>query len=125
MKPIKHKLEQKHIALAGVDNLRVYATLRVVDYLDGCITQQSGTATTLFFSAQIPELIRGAFRDGGAAERDGVPRARLHAAFRHRPEQRVPLHRHLRRAGGRGRAAGRGQAAIVWRGSRARASKAP
>ena len=42
-------------ALFDVDNLRVYATLNGVDYLDGYTTQQSGTATTLYFSEQIPE----------------------------------------------------------------------
>lgn len=42
-------------ALFDVDSLRVYATLNGEKYLDGYTTQQSGGATTLYFSAQIPE----------------------------------------------------------------------
>ena len=42
-------------ALFDVDSLRVYATLNGEKYLDGYTTQQSGGATTLYFSQQIPE----------------------------------------------------------------------
>ena len=42
-------------ALFDVDSLRVYATLNGEKYLDGYTTQQSGGATTLYFSKQIPE----------------------------------------------------------------------
>ena len=42
-------------ALFDVDSLRVYATLNGEKYLDGYTTQQSGGATTLYFSSQIPE----------------------------------------------------------------------
>lgn len=46
-------------ALFDVDNLRVYATLNGEKYLDGYTTQQSGGATTLYFSSQIPEPATG------------------------------------------------------------------
>ncbi len=46
-------------ALFDVDSLRVYATLNGEKYLDGYTTQQSGGATTLYFSAQIPEPTTG------------------------------------------------------------------
>ena len=42
-------------ALFDVDSLRVFATLNGEKYLDGYTTQQSGGATTLYFSSQIPE----------------------------------------------------------------------